>query len=315
MNINMDLEQFQFLPDETTFEWKKRVQKIVVLDAKESGMVGFFVILHADRIKEIKYHGKFSYDSRNWSPHFHLIGIGRMLQSNLFFEKYHYNYTMQRSLYFDNKIDMEQLVGRIAYRINHSATTLNPSGRHSNSYAGYGLLANCMIKTISEEKIKTPVVNDFESEYVAKDFNGFISSKQPERIHYKRKIIKHRMKIDIKNTGYPRVKDELDYSYLKKLRFNIQIYIDNRWKLGHPAIIISAYTDKEILLYETETIQVVQVKGFQPHRISSYELRKDKTPSIITYIPNKKSIMAVHERFIELKNIRLSKEINIKERI
>ena len=225
-------------------------------------------------------------------------------------------FRVDRSLFFFNRQEIsEQLVGRIAYRINHSATTLNPSGRHSNSYAGYGLLANCMIKTISEEKIKTPVVNDFESEYVAKDFNGFISSKQPERIHNKRKIIKHRMKTDIKNTGYPRVKDELDYSYLKKLRFNIQIYIDNRWKLGHPAIIISAYTDKEILLYETEIIQVVQVKGFQPHRISSYELRKDKTPSIITYIPNKKSIMAVHERFIELKNIRLSKEINIKERI
>ncbi len=313
MNINMKLVKFQFLPDESIFKWKKRVQKIIVSDAKESGLVGFFVILHADRIKEIKYHGKFSYDSRNWSPHFHLIGIGRMLQSDLFFEKYHYNYTMQSSFYFDNKIEIsEQLVGRIAYRMNHSSTSFNPSGRLSNSYAGYGLLANCMIKTISEEKIKTPVLSDSGSEYVAININEFIISKQPKRIRNKIAIIERRMNVDIRNTGYPRVKDELDYSYLRKLIFEKGLNIDEKWKLGNPEKIINAFTNNEIILQEIETIRTVQVKGFQPHRISSYELRKDKTPTIYTYVPHNDSVRVVHKRFLEIKK---SKELNIKERI
>jgi hypothetical protein len=316
MNIDMRLEKFQFLPGESVFKWKKRIQNNVVSDAKESGLVGFFVILHSDRIKEINYEGKFSYDSRNFFPHFHLIGIGRMLNEALFKIKYNYTYSMQRSLKFANKKEIsEQLVGRIAYRINHSSFTYNPSGRQSNSYAGYGLLANCSIKTISEEKIKTPVINDSGSEYVAKELKDFIISKQPKRIRNKRKVLKLRMNVDIKNTGYPRVKDELDYSYLKKLRFNKSLYIDKLWKLRNPEIIINIYTEKEIILQETEIIQTVQVKGFQPVRISSYELRKDKKPTIFTYKPNNDSIRAVHKRFLELKSIRLSKEINIKERI
>lgn len=272
---------YEFEPYENLKDWIKKAEKRNSIILKECGMSGFYQIFHSDRLHKIyNANNEFIKEVRQWSPHFHIIGIGVMPKSNIFIEKYGFTYRSQKSVHFNNNEQKESLIARIAYRLNHCAFSYNDSGRQTKAYKSYGLMANNMCKTLRSREIKQNIVNENDSPYVAKDIKSFLSSGKPKHIKNRMKLIRNRMAVDITNTGYARVKDDHNYIMLKnKIYVNRHLKLKDGWQYSNPKCIekpFSKETDKKIYLKEVEYLREVEVKGFRKHIISSNELIKDK---------------------------------------
>lgn len=295
-------ENYFPMKNENFHDYLKRITKFTSKLLKINGMVGFYLIFHATRLKQIDD----DLEVQIWSPHFHVIGIGMMTNSSIFYNAYGFIYKMQKSIKFNDKNAIKnQLVGRIGYRLNHSAFSYNKSGRQSNSYAGYGFLANNMIKVLESKKIIDKVLDKNGVPVVAKDLTNFISSDKPERIKRKMYDINKRMVIDIKNTGYPRVKDDHDFKKLNRLIFDKKLKIDESWKDSELEIVTSPYTNEPIYLVDVENIFKVQVKGYPSHIVSTYQLHKNKKPRKYLLDSVRNRAKSVNERFMIKKAVKL----------
>lgn len=305
MNIDTRLEKFRRLPNESYRIWFNRTEKIVVKDAKESGMIGFYQVFHIDRLKQKSVVD--TSDIRRPHEHFHIIGIGKMLDSAEFYLKYGYTYTMQKSTDFRKKSELIYLVSRIAYRLNHCAY-FHGKKRSSNAYKCYGLLSNGNSKTLNSETIETPILTEGGNEYIAWDLEKYASSDKPKRVRNKLVILKNRMNQFIEKSGYPLIKDEHEYKNLNSAVYDKNLKVDDSWRSDNRLEYKKDYKNNLILLKEVETILEVQVKGFQKHVISSNMLKKGKDFNTDIFGVSNESITRVHNKFKQLQIKR--KELN-----
>lgn len=169
------LKKFDLLPGENFRSYKMRIQPIISNIAKETGMKGFSLVMHADRIDDFN-----GIDVRNWNPHFHLVGCGYILNQNEFFEKYGFGYTQFEPININEikkkkdkkgqielEYPMEELTRRIAYIKNHSAFYKTPGCRNSHSIIYYGDLSYRKLEKVDEVKIIEEVKDDDDDPYLA----------------------------------------------------------------------------------------------------------------------------------------------------
>ena len=295
--------------------WAKKAFKNASRVLKEIGFLGFYLIIHADRIYK-------NTDFRDWSPHIHFIGLGKMPAQIPFMDKYNFNYTTFKSIHFHNQKEKEGLTSRIAYYINHAATysinVVRKNGKTEKRNApiarAFGICANNMSKVIKSDDPELIVCNDLGSPYVAKNLKPWLKSSKPK--HARLKLIKKGKSIakSIKKNDYPGIKgtktnrlsawifnnyDKKDaHDKLSEQIYNKNLKLDPNWVKENPELVLnkySKYDDKKIYLKYVEHIRVVKVrklsyrkkkKGIKPipqyypaHRISSYELIEGLEPS------------------------------------
>ncbi len=272
---------FEIGKNETFKDWLKKCEKKLNILLKKCGMIGFYLIFHADRLHQIySDRGVFIKEVRRWSPHFHIIGIGTMPKSNEFYENEGFTYTSQKPIKFNTPDIIESLIPKIAYRLNHCAFSFTYEGRQTRAYKSYGVLANNMGKTYRERKYSQIVVNENKSPYVAKRMNHLLISGTPKHIRTERNKIFCQIVVDYKRTGY--INGVLKYKHkrLANMRYaNRGLRFKKGWENEECEIITSEYIkgdDKKIYLREVEHLKDVQLKGYPRHIISSNELIKDR---------------------------------------
>jgi hypothetical protein len=304
---------FEFYPGMDFPTWVEMCTKYLSEFLKFVGMTGFHVFYHADRLKKID-----GIEMRHFNSHFHVIGIGTLPKSDIFYNEYGFTYTSQKSAYFNNPKDIADLIPRIAYRLNHCAFYKKPSGKNSKAYRSFGVLSNNGCKTLREEKLETHITNDLGSLYVAKDARKWIKSSTPQ--HIKKEVAKLLIegRKNFIETGYFG-KALFDIHTLTKSRHYNNPRMKEGWRNAKMDCIENPYIkkdDKKIYLKEVEFIKEVCVRGINPfterayesHVISSNDLYLHKDSHKNIFGVSKKRIAEVHKRFNELKEIRLSSE-------
>ena len=307
---------FEFPKGMDFWVWLEKSFKNVSKILKELDFTAFDVIFHADRIDKIT-------KERNWSPHFHIIGLGYLPNHDIFDVEYGFNYTRFDDIHFSSKEEMAQLIPRISYYLNHAASYNNvivrkkdtryhkkgsKYNRLANFCRSYGLLSNNACKTYKEysEDIKNDVFNDNGLPYVAHDDSMNLKSRAPKSA--RKRINKlglecmswqHYYGYRYKHAGLydARKKRIYDYKLKEKHVHSKMILIENPFAKG---------LDTKIYLKDVERIRVIRLKGFDSngsrypkHCISSYELDSKKIPSVnVGVFDAKLDYIVVDERYV-----------------
>lgn len=276
-------------PEEDFESYKKRTQARIAKIAKEAGMKGFYIIMHADRITQID-------GCRQWSPHFHVDGVGFLINQKDFMKKYGFNYSQQsHPINVNDKKSKEDLIHRIAYRKNHSA--FYKSKHFSDSIIYYGEVSYRKFKVVDQKKLITNVVDRSGSPYVAiKIPKKYIRSKPFPVIKNKIRTIQNQILLYKKlgfyvyNHHHFRMGDQVydglkfeyfpqklmdDYQFYKKQVYNYKFKLKSGWRENSE--FEKDKNDEYLYLVEVEKLQ----KFFNPltrkySLVSSNEFKKGK---------------------------------------
>jgi hypothetical protein len=158
------------------YEEFKEVRRSVIKNAEESGLVGGVIFHHPLRINEQR-------ESLYESHHFHVIGFGHIIKSDIFYEKYGYTYTNHGSrdskdacrstisyilshaglCFYDRYIKHRKCYGvkDVAEcwddcRCGHYCAYREKSERHRNVYAYFGVMRPDITKARIVEYIDVP---------------------------------------------------------------------------------------------------------------------------------------------------------------
>lgn len=301
-SLNYTQESHPMKENETGKEYKLRIEKEIAKDIMECGIEGFALIYHSCRIKQIN-----GIEMRTWSGHFHMIYYGIMPHFDVFAEKFGYTYSVPKkdsSIDIYNKEQLAHLVPRISYRLNHCAIFRSKSGQSLHTIKYYGQMSYRKLQKIDEIK-KTETMTDSEGNPFVKIEVSAEKIKSSKNMLLFQKLLalkREKLNLELDNIGktfyYP-MGFLAEIERLESMRFNKDVEISKDIEFN-PYI-----NESNELTYLVEVEHIITFKKIdtgQVITVSSYELEKDKTPSIIQV--SEARSRRIHQRAREIKKAR-----------